>query len=233
MDLVLHVDGGSRGNPGPAGAGVVLADAATNRPIHEAGYFLGRMTNNAAEYEGLIRGLELAAELKPRTLTVLADSQLMVFQMTGVYKVKNARLKPLHQRAGDLAAAIGHVQFEHIYRENNARADDLANKAMNAKADVVLLSCGADVTAADAERIERDSEPHWKVEITSTPGPKCPASMKKGQQFMIGVATPPGLCIHGAAAVINECLAQTAAEGATGGKVQCPRCKATIRIKPA
>jgi ribonuclease HI len=233
MNLVLYVDGGSRGNPGLAGAGVVIVDAATQHPRHEAGYFVGRVTNNVAEYQGLIRGLTIAASLAPQQLTVRADSQLMVYQMTGRYRVKTPHLKPLHQQAVELSQQIGHVEFEHVYREDNKRADELANKAMDAKADVVLRSCGDDAAATDTAQLERDAEPHWKLEIRSSPGPKCPAQMKKGQQFELGVVTPSGMCVHAAAAAINECLAQTAAEGAAKGQASCPRCRATIRITPA
>jgi ribonuclease HI len=99
MQAILYTDGGSRGNPGPAGAGVVLLDAQGQVPLHEAGYFLGAMTNNAAEYRGLIRGLGVAAELGVTHLDVRCDSELMVQQINGKYKVKSEKLRPLFERA--------------------------------------------------------------------------------------------------------------------------------------
>ena len=128
---VLTIDGGARGNPGPAGAGIVLDDARHRRIAAEARP-LGRATNNVAEYEGLLRGLELAQEHGARRLTVRSDSELLVRQMTGEYKVKAEHLKPLADRARTLVAQFDLVQFEAIPREQNREADRLANEAMDA-----------------------------------------------------------------------------------------------------
>ncbi len=96
---IIHIDGGARGNPGPAAAGVVIADAEDSTPIHEAGYALGRTTNNVAEYQGLLHALELASALSVEQVTVYSDSQLLVRQINGEYRVKSADLKPLFQQA--------------------------------------------------------------------------------------------------------------------------------------
>ncbi len=95
MKLVLHFDGGSRGNPGPAGAGVVLGDV-QGQGVYEAGFYLGRMTNNMAEYSGLVKGLEEANRRGARELTIFADSELVVRQLNGDYRVKNDKLRPLN-----------------------------------------------------------------------------------------------------------------------------------------
>jgi ribonuclease HI len=127
----LHTDGGARGNPGPAGIGFVLHK--DDRLVCHGGDYLGETTNNVAEYEALIWGLENARTLGATALEVFADSELMVKQLTGVYRVKNANLRPLHARATAVADSIGDVSFTHVRREENHLADDLANKAMDAQ----------------------------------------------------------------------------------------------------
>ena len=102
----------------------------------KAGRFLGTMTNNQAEYHGLITVLKRARDLGARQVLVIGDSELVVKQMKGQYKVKNARLKPLWQEAQDVAAGFDRVQYDHALREGNATADRLANAAMDRKADV-------------------------------------------------------------------------------------------------
>ncbi len=133
MKVYINVDGGSRGNPGPGGAGVVIRDAATNAVIYEAAVFLGKVTNNVAEYSGLTNGLKKALELGADTATVFSDSELLVFQMTGKYRVKNPGLLPLYEEAKLLEAQFLGCTYKHIPREQNGRADALANKAMDEK----------------------------------------------------------------------------------------------------
>ncbi len=128
--LILQFDGGSRGNPGPGGIGVTLNDE-DGVPVYELGEFLGRCTNNVAEYTALVRGLSAAAKLRVAKLTVRSDSELVVRQINGVYKVKSPDLKPLYQQAVQIMEKIGNVKVEHVYREANSRADELANMAMD------------------------------------------------------------------------------------------------------
>jgi len=134
---ILNVDGGARGNPGPAGAGVSLVDAANNEAIFEAGFWLGEMTNNMAEYTGLVRGLEVAIRGKVQMLTVFADSELMVKQINGEYRVKNANLKPLFTDVVGKLRLIPTWEVKHVRREENKRADQLANLAMDAQDDYI------------------------------------------------------------------------------------------------
>jgi ribonuclease HI len=129
--LTLHFDGGSRGNPGPAGIGVVLLDE-EGTPLYELGEFLGRCTSNVAEYTALVRGLTAAKNLNAKKVVIKADSELVVRQINGIYKVKSPDLKPLYQQAINLMNQIGDVTISHVYREGNARADELANMAMDA-----------------------------------------------------------------------------------------------------
>jgi ribonuclease HI len=131
-ELVLQFDGGSRGNPGPAGIGVTLVDF-NGRPVYELGEFLGRCTNNVAEYTALVRGLTAAKRLGAKKVVVRSDSELVVRQVNGQYKVKSPDLKPLFQKAVALMKEIGDVKVHHVFREGNTRADKLANLAMDSE----------------------------------------------------------------------------------------------------
>lgn len=131
----LYTDGGARGNPGPAGIGFVLvSDAGEERAA--AGRFLGEATNNVAEYEALLAGLRAARALGVEELLVRADSELVVKQMRGEYRVKHPNLKPLFVSAQELVRGFSKVRFEHVRRADNARADGLANEAMDCRGDV-------------------------------------------------------------------------------------------------
>lgn len=127
---VAHVDGAARGNPGPASYAVIIHDAA-GREVYRLGKSIGRHTNNVAEYHGLIAALDYAATHGLRRLRVRSDSELLVRQMQGLYKVKSADLKPLHERAQKLARGLEYFAIEHIHRELNADADTLANQALD------------------------------------------------------------------------------------------------------
>ena len=135
MKLTINIDGGSRGNPGPAGAGVIARDGAGN-VLAARGVFLKHATNNVAEYTGLLTALETARQLGGNDVTIISDSELLVRQMNGQYRVKNEGLKPLFDQAGTLAARLPRVRYTHVRRELNKDADRLANLAMNAKRDV-------------------------------------------------------------------------------------------------
>jgi len=136
-EVVIHVDGGARGNPGPAGAGVVISDP-DGTPLHEAGYYLGRCTNNVAEYTGLVRALEVATAMKANKVAIHSDSELMVKQLNGEYRVKSPDLKPLYQQATKLLNGFARSTVTHVYRDKNQRADALANMAMDAETDRVV-----------------------------------------------------------------------------------------------
>lgn len=129
-EIVAYIDGGARGNPGPAGFGVRV-QGADGSLIEEFSQSIGVATNNVAEYRGLLAALEWAKAHGSTHLHVRSDSLLLVQQMLGNYKVKNAGLQPLHARARLLAREIGRVTYEHVRREANAHADRLANAAMD------------------------------------------------------------------------------------------------------
>lgn len=127
----LHADGAARGNPGPAAIGVVIVDE-NGAELRAFGQAIGTATNNVAEYRALVAGLEAARDLGLESVLVRLDSELLVKQMTGAYRVKSAQLKPLHERARALAASFHDVRFEHVPRSRNARADELCNQALDA-----------------------------------------------------------------------------------------------------
>ena len=128
--LVAHIDGGARGNPGPAGYGVVIEDEAGHK-VAALSQYLGHQTNNFAEYQGLIAALEFAVNKGHKALKVISDSELMVRQIKGIYKVKNAALQDLHARAKQLIAKLDWFSIGHVLRGHNQEADRLANAAMD------------------------------------------------------------------------------------------------------
>src|SRR3954453_18590669 len=128
--VVAYIDGGARGNPGPAGFGVRI-EQRDGTLVEEFAESIGIATNNVAEYRGLLAALEWAKRHGRPALHVRSDSLLLVQQMLGNYKVKNAGLQPLHAKARALAREIGAVTFEHVRRAKNAHADRLANTAMD------------------------------------------------------------------------------------------------------
>ena len=125
-----YIDGGSRGNPGPAGYGVRIVDenGQVQAELHQS---LAHATNNVAEYQGLLAALAWAQDRGLRRLHIRSDSELLVRQLKGEYRVKNPGLQPLYQEARERVARIGKVTFEHVRRELNKDADRLANEAMD------------------------------------------------------------------------------------------------------
>jgi len=130
MAIVAYIDGGARGNPGPAGYGVRVEDE-RGTLINELSGFLGISTNNVAEYNGLLAALRYAQEHGHRVVRIRSDSELLVKQMRGEYRVKNAGLQPLYQQARTMADRLDRIVYEHVRREQNKDADRLANLAMD------------------------------------------------------------------------------------------------------
>jgi ribonuclease HI len=128
--LVAFSDGGARGNPGPSGYGVVIQDE-SGKKVAALSEYLGHQTNNFAEYQGLIAALEYAVANGHKALKVISDSELLVRQIKGIYKVKNAALQDLHGRAKELIAQLAWFSIGHVLRGHNEEADRLANAAMD------------------------------------------------------------------------------------------------------
>lgn len=128
--VIAHIDGASRGNPGPAAYGVVL-ESDEGALLTTLSKTIGHTTNNVAEYHGLLAALEYAQQHDIRRLKVLSDSELMARQIQGAYKVKSPDLKPLYERARSAIARLESFSIEHVRREHNREADKLANKALD------------------------------------------------------------------------------------------------------
>ncbi len=128
--ITLKTDGGSRGNPGPSGAGWVLFDS-SGKVVATGNEFLGKRTNNEAEYAAVLLGLQAALELGYTEVDLRLDSELLVKQIKGIYRVKKAHLKPLYQQACTLLKKFDSSTLEHIYRDQNKEADEQANIAMD------------------------------------------------------------------------------------------------------
>ena len=128
--ITAHVDGGARGNPGPAGFGAYVTDA-QGKTLAELSEYLGHKTNNFAEYSGLLAALEFAVKNGHKRLQVVSDSELMVKQMNGVYKVRSPELKELYDRARTMTRKLEYFKISHVLRAKNKDADRLANEAMD------------------------------------------------------------------------------------------------------
>ena len=201
--ITLQFDGGSRGNPGPAGIGVVLR-AADGTPLVTLGRFIGRATNNVAEYKALITAMEQARELGARKVRILGDSELVVKQMRGEYRVKNPDLRVLYDQARALLQQFDAATIDHNYRESNALADRLANKAMDLKRDVTDMD-GGNGGAADA---------------SLPPDAPAPAEPKAGDRFgcprcgcVVELRKPSGIRPHQLKPFACQCGAKMHAAG--------------------
>ena len=205
--ITLQFDGGSRGNPGPAGIGVVLR-AEDGTPVVTLGKFIGRATNNVAEYKALITALEQAKKLGAKKIIIRGDSELIIKQMRGEYRVKNPDLKQLYDEAQHLLAQFDKSKIEHNYREDNTLADKLANLAMDRK---------GEVTDVD------------------DPGPSPSPSTRSASTRP--VPTPAGGASHGRAEHDGlRTMASTGTAGKTATNVEvgcvhtCPRCGCSVKV---
>jgi len=253
MELIVNVDGASRGNPGPASAGLVIRDRTAGKAIHEAGYLLGLSTNNVAEYNGLLKALEVltAMPLPPSTtIDIHSDSQLMVRQITGEYRVKSPDLAPMVAKAQMLLRKLGSWKIHYVPREQNRRADELANMALDAGRDVIVIS--GDGKAASPETDRSPSSPVKKTtasaspasststtkteaslftaKLTASPGTACPARCPAKTPFHFGPKMPAGFCVYAAQAVFDEDPTLWNISKTTQAQTQCPRCGTGIEI---
>jgi ribonuclease HI len=131
--ILIYTDGGSRGNPGPAACAAVVQSADDNQTLIAEGKFLGHVTNNVAEYEGVLLGMDLARRLGARRIEIRSDSELLVRQLMGQYRVKNPGLKPLYDRVRQGLDDFDAVEIRHVGREQNVEADRLVNETLDAQ----------------------------------------------------------------------------------------------------
>ena len=174
--FVANVDGASRGNPGPASYAVILRgpDGATR---FEAGKYIGRATNNVAEYYGLITALDFAAAQGIDRLLVRSDSELLVRQMQGRYKVKSPDLRPLYERARKLARGFAYFAMEHVPREQNRKADELANAALDRTGSRAGVSAASDAMLG----AKPDAKSGAKADLEIERGAKASARRRSAQ----------------------------------------------------
>lgn len=149
MPWTAYIDGGARGNPGPAGVGVEIRNS-DGDVVFSGGFFLGRQTNNAAEYAGLLAALDLLARAKADPIEIVSDSQLMVRQINGEYRVKAPQLKVFYMEARRRLEGFNGWAMRHVYREENTAADGRANEAMD---------MGEDVIATDTLKLTSEKRP--------------------------------------------------------------------------
>lgn len=156
MKLIVHTDGGSRGNPGPAAAGFVLTNP-DGRKVDARAFYLGKTTNNVAEYTALVRALEAALERGATDVTVFTDSELMARQLGGQYKVKSPLIRPLFKQVCALRDRLARCEVRHVFREENKEADRLVNLALDAGHDIEEQTTHPDstetVTSDDASHV--------------------------------------------------------------------------------
>ena len=187
-----HVDGGARGNPGPAGYGVVITDS-HGKKIAELSQYLGHHTNNYAEYNGLLAALRYAIAHKIQSVKIISDSELMVRQMKGVYKVRHPELRRLFDEAQHLTAQIEHVEIRHALREHNQNADRLANQAMDR---------GKGSPRGETEPIVRtefsssDSAPLASAHVAQSSSQEFEGVVRNGVIELLDATLPEGTRVH-------------------------------------
>lgn len=254
--LELYVDGGSRGNPGPAASAYILKEPG-GKTLEAKGLFLGRATNNVAEYTALTQGLTAAKKFEIEELHIFSDSELMVRQIIGEYRVKSPELKDLFYEVQKLLLAFDRWQIKHVRRELNAEADRLVNETLDhpgggeedefdaadeflAEAEEISETEAGEEIEADVDddvNAETDTEADVKVlvEVVSPCGRGvCPAQLQKGQCFVFSGFVPAGLCIHSAQLLLSAVLAlrQNLRSQRKPPLVKCPRpgCGATFKL---
>lgn len=183
----INIDGGSRGNPGPAAYGVIIRDG-SGEVVAKLKKYIGRMTNNVAEYYGLIAALDYAESHKVKTIRIESDSELLVKQMRGQYKVKSEDLRPLFERALKMSKAFESFRIEHVYREQNREADALANEALDETEAKAPGAAAAKKTAAPVAKPEP---------VSSKPEPrKIQARFRGGVLYLLeDVELPDGMVV--------------------------------------
>ena len=196
-----NIDGGSRGNPGPAAYGVVIRDG-RGEIVAKLKKYIGRMTNNVAEYYGLIAAMDYAQSHAIRALRIESDSELLVKQMRGLYKVKSEDLRPLFERAQKMSKGFDSFRIEHVYREQNREADALANEALDeteGKASGSAAAKKTELAGSKTSSASPKSEPaRSKTEaVSSKPEPrKIQARFRGGVLYLLeDVELPDGMVV--------------------------------------
>jgi probable phosphoglycerate mutase len=239
MPWTAYIDGGSRGNPGPSAAGVQILDDA-GRVIFSGGFFLGQLTNNGAEYNGLLAALDLLARAAASEIEIVSDSELMVRQINGEYKVRAAQLLPLYEEAKQRLKNFSGWKMRHVYREENSQADKLANDAMDARHDVVarddlsLIERPEAPAATEPPAAAEPAETQVTVAVLDPPAENaCPAKMRRGATFAFAARTPERLCVHACAGLLPQVIALQADPRLSPARAACTKadCGALFELK--
>jgi uncharacterized repeat protein (TIGR04076 family) len=236
MPWKAFIDGGSRGNPGPAGAGIQISDH-TGKVVFAGGFFLGNTTNNQAEYQSLLKVLDLFEKAGAQDIAVFTDSELMVRQINNQYAVKSKPLKNLYNQAQQKLEAFDQWEVQYIPRSQNRQADKLVNRTLNAGREVIVT----DILGLVGRKIDRPKSVSptgpaiVEVFVLKSPAKQsCPANMKRGQLFIFDKMAPAGFCTHACAAVVEVVLAlQEEKTTDSSMTVRCPKddCGAVFEIR--
>ena len=237
LNLTLYFDGGARSNPGPAAAGVVLLTG-DGKSLLEAGYLLGEMTNNQAEYSALLIGSRAAVRYGADQLEIYSDSELLVRQLNGEYRVKSDLLKPLYEDVQDQFRGLGAWSIKHIPRGQNRRADALVNLALDADEDVVEVQAIDGPALLTPNKTSRPAPPTGGQELRVTveavsegSKPPCPTSCLPGTRFVVDDLLPTGLNLDLASKVLEAVAVLRGSDARRDAlTVACVRCGAHFRI---
>ncbi len=208
----LYVDGGARGNPGPAACAYILKEP-NGATIESEGIFLGETTNNVAEYTGLLKGLQSAKKHNIKILHIFSDSELMVKQIIGEYRVKSENLLKLYQQIQRLLLSLDRWQIRHIKREFNSEADQLVNKVLDSKAgqsqqQQQAINKPQPAPTHTSGSSAKSNIPKILVEVTKAPEEgTCNAKLQQGMCFVFTSVVPAGFCLYAAQSVLPTVLA--------------------------
>jgi uncharacterized repeat protein (TIGR04076 family) len=247
--IQLFVDGGSRGNPGPAAGAYVIKDAEGTILLSE-GFYLGQATNNVAEYTALLRGLEAVQKCDVRELAIFSDSELMVKQIIGEYRVRSDGLLELFEQVQRKLLNFDRWKIKHVRRDLNKDADQLVNKTLDreakassagkkktgmAEAQSATLPEPSAVISEKAEAGGEEVSLKVMVEVIAESNEDvCPSPMRKGQCFVFSNCVPAGLCVHAALALLPTVVALQHDPSSRGSSmmVKCgePGCGASFKL---
>jgi ribonuclease HI len=229
MNLTLHI-ATSGGEAGDAYAcGVVVVDQASARPVHEAGYLLGRLESpHVADYRSLIRAIELVLPLKPADVEIRCLSQRLVNQITGAEMVDSAAIEPLYEQTLALLLQLDLWRLTLSTREESRRAMELADHALRQSGDVVRLDTD---TAATQQQAKHTGVPQWTVELLEEPGRDCPARCKAGIRYAFGPDTPAGFCVFATSVSLVDGPLNWPDRSQKRMTTVCPHCEVPLQIQ--
>jgi len=241
--IALYVNGGSRGNPGPA-AGAYIVNDPSGKTVQSEGFFLGQTTTIIAEYTALFLGLQAVEELGIREFSIFSDSESMVKQIIGEYRVQGKELLEIFEKVQYKLLGFDRWQIKHIRREFNAAAEQLRNEAIDRESDAAVKTADNEIlpersNAATSQISEPTGETPAPIKIlvevlTESDEHACPSPMRKGQCFVFTGCVPAGLCTHAAITLLPTVIALQRDPASKSGTfmVKCcnPGCGAGFKV---